>query len=129
MRSDRILPLALAACAAATLVHHAHNAEFLDQYPNLPAWLSRTWVYVAWATATGAGLLGYLLLRRGYRPAGLVLLFAYGCYGLDGLVHYALAPLSAHTVTMNVSIWLEAAAALVLLTLTVLVARQAKSAT
>lgn len=126
MGSERILPLALAACAAATLVHHAHNAEFLDQYPHLPAWLSRTWVYVAWTATTGAGLLGYLLLRRGHRPAGLGLLFAYGCYGLDGLVHYALAPLSAHTAMMNASIWLEAAAGLVLLTLTVLVARKAE---
>jgi hypothetical protein len=31
------------------------------------------------------------------------------------LVHYALAPLSAHTLTMNVSIWVESAAAAVLL--------------
>jgi hypothetical protein len=61
------------------------------------------------------GLVGYCLLRTGHKFIGVCLLVAYGCYGLDGLVHYALAPLSAHTVTMNVSIWLEAAAAAVLL--------------
>jgi hypothetical protein len=96
---------------AASLLHHAHNAEFLDDYPNMPTWLSRTSVYAAWLAATLVGIAGYVLLRRGYRVAGLVLLAAYGCYGLDGLVHYALAPMAAHSVAMNVSIWLEAAAA------------------
>jgi len=38
-RNDALLP-ALAAYAAASLFHHVHNAEFLDQYPNMPAWLS-----------------------------------------------------------------------------------------
>jgi hypothetical protein len=31
----------LLACAAASLLHHVHNAEFLQDYPNLPASLSR----------------------------------------------------------------------------------------
>jgi hypothetical protein len=110
MKPSSALLLALLACMAATLFHHAHNAEFLDEYPNLPAWLSRASVYGAWLGATLIGAGGYALLRRGYRIAGLVLLGAYACYGLDGLAHYALAPMSAHTAAMNLSIWLEAAA-------------------
>ena len=114
MRPDGLL-LALLACALATLVHHATTREFLDQYPNMPAWLSPAGVYAAWIAATAIGAGGYWLLTHGYRLAGVALLILYGCYGLDGLVHYALAPASAHSAAMNLSIWLEAAAALVLL--------------
>jgi hypothetical protein len=109
------LSIALIVAAAASLLHHAHNAEFLDQYPNMPAWLSPAGVYAAWSAATAIGAGGYWLLTRGYRLAGVALLILYGCYGLDGLVHYALAPVSAHSGVMNLSIWLEAAAALALL--------------
>lgn len=107
--------LCVFALMAATFFHHAHNAEFLAEYPNMPAWLSRTSVYAAWLAATLVGIAGYVLLRRGYRVAGLVLLAAYGCYGLDGLVHYALAPMAVHSAAMNFSIWLEAATAAALL--------------
>jgi hypothetical protein len=117
------LLLALLAYAAASLFHHVHNAEFLDQYPNMPAWLSPVQVYVAWLGATAIGLIGYWSLRRGYRVAGLALLAGYGCYGLDSLAHYALAPLSAHTLAMNLSIGLEAATAAGLQTVTSFIAR------
>jgi hypothetical protein len=88
-----------------------HNAEYLEHYPKLPAWISRYVVYAAWLAATLIGLAGYRLLRLGYRGAGLILLSAYGLYGLGSLAHYALAPASAHTVGMNLSIGLEASAA------------------
>jgi len=114
MKSNRLAICLLAFCAA-TLFHHVHNAEFLDQYPQLPAWLSRSAVYLAWLAATAVGITGYLLLRRGRRAAGLVLLALYAAWGFDGLAHYALAPLSAHTLMMNASIWLEAATATLLL--------------
>ena len=110
MKMDALL-LSLLGCVAATLLHHLHNAEFLAQYPNMPAWLSPMGVYAAWSAATAIGIAGYALLRHGYRIAGLVLLIAYGCYGLDGLAHYALAPAAAHSAAMNLTIWLEAAAA------------------
>src|SRR5688500_13191728 len=45
---SRMLPIALIALAATSLVHHVHNAQFLDQYPNMPAWLSVGSVYAAW---------------------------------------------------------------------------------
>jgi hypothetical protein len=53
----------------------------------MPAWLSHARVYAAWL----------------------------GVLGLDGLGHYGLAPPSAHTSTMNLTIGLEVAAALTLL--------------
>jgi len=74
-----------------------------------------------WLGMTVIGVGGYILLRRGYRLAGAGLMIAYGCYGLDALAHYALAPISAHSLPMNLTIWLEAATALALLAV---VARQ-----
>jgi len=111
----RALLVALLACAAATFLHHAHNAQFLDEYPNMPAWLSPLRVYAAWLGASVIGFAGYALLGRGLRIAGLGLLTVYGIYALDGLTHYALAPISAHTLAMNLSILLEAAAGAALL--------------
>jgi hypothetical protein len=99
---------ALTLFAVASLFHHVHNAEFLDHYPNMPRWLSPLMVYAFWLGATAIGVLGYWLRR----PS---LLIAYGCYGLGALVHYAAAPLSAHTPMMHATIGLEAAAAAVLL--------------
>jgi hypothetical protein len=105
----------LLAYTGASLFHYVHNAVFLDAYPNLPAWLSSARVYAAWFGVTAIGLAGYLLLRRGYRWAGLAVTAVYGALGLDGLAHYARAPFSAHTLTMNLTILLEAATATLLL--------------
>ena len=110
-----VLLILLLAYGGATLFHHVHNAQFLNDYPNMPGWLSPAKVYAAWVGITVVGLFGYLLVRRGYQLAGLVVLAGYGALGFDGLGHYQLAPLSAHTLTMNLSIWLEVGTAALLL--------------
>jgi uncharacterized membrane protein YhdT len=99
----------------ASLVHFAHNAEYLNDYPNLPSWLSRSDVYVVWLCISALGALGYLLHRRGREMVGLVLVGAYASLGFDGLLHYTRAPVGAHTAAMNLSIWFEVAAAALLL--------------
>lgn len=114
IRVDGLLILLLAYCAA-SLFHYVHNAAFLDEYPNMPAWLSSVRVYLAWLAVTAVGLLGYLLVCSGFRLAGLVVIGIYGALGLDGFGHYGLAPLSAHTFTMHLTIWLEAVTALLVL--------------
>lgn len=111
--SRALLP-ALGAYALASLFHHVHNATYLADYPHLPAWLTQTQVYLAWAVVSGVGLCGYRLLRR-RRAAGLWVIALYALLGLAGLDHYARAPLGAHSWTMNLSILLEVTAALVLL--------------
>lgn len=105
----------LLAYTGASLFHYVHNAVFLDAYPNLPPWLSSARVYAAWLGVTAIGLVGFLLLRRGYRLAGLVVIAIYGALGLDGLAHYTRAPFSAHTLTMNLTIGLEAVTGTLLL--------------
>jgi hypothetical protein len=109
-----LLPLLLA-YAAASLFHHVHNAEFLNDYPHMPVWLSPAGVYGAWLGVSAVGVLGYLLIRWQYPLPGLLALGAYGVLGLAGLGHYAVAPMSAHTLAMNLSIWLEVTTALLLL--------------
>lgn len=99
----------------ASLVHFVHNAEYLSQYPNMPAWLSRFDVYAVWLGITAVGVLGLALARGRYAVGGLLLVAAYAAFGFDGLGHYALAPMSTHTPAMNLTIWLEVVAAAALL--------------
>ena len=108
----KALPVLLLLYCVASLVHFAHNAEFLADYPNLPAWLTRVQVYAVWLGITALGVLGYCLRRR---FIGLVILAVYAAIGFDGLLHYTRAPFDSHTGTMNLTIWSEVmAAALVL---------------
>jgi hypothetical protein len=112
---DRALPWLLLAYCAASLLHFSHNAEYLADYPNLPAWLSRSGVYLTWVAIFAIGALGYVLYRRGHRRSGLVVLAIYAGQGFDGLLHYTRAPLAAHTTAMNFTIWTEVIAAALLL--------------
>lgn len=111
-----VLPICLIAYTAASLFHYSHNAEFLNDYPNLPVWLSRAQVYSAWFAVTAIGATGYWLRRSQYQLAGLLVLALYGLLGLDGLGHYVVAPMAAHTLLMNFSICFEVATAVLLLT-------------
>lgn len=110
----RLLP-PLVVYAAATLLHHIHNAEFLAEYPGMPVWLTRAGVYGAWLGATAVGFLGYQLLRHGHHRTGIALVALYALYGLFSLAHFALAPVSAHTYVMTFTIALEVAAGLLVL--------------
>jgi hypothetical protein len=111
----RALPAMLLVYCAASFAHFWHNAEFLMEYPNLPAWLTRAQVYGVWLAITAVGAAGYLLLRARWRRLGLVVLAIYAAIGFDGLLHYTRAPLMAHTGTMNVTIWSEVVAAALVL--------------
>ena len=100
----------------ASLVQFIHNAEFLADYPNLPASWSRAGVYLAWVALTAVGIGGWFLMVRGFPGVGLLLLGVYALLGLDSLGHYVVASMSDHTLGMNSTILLEvAAAALVLI--------------
>lgn len=102
-----------------SLGHFSHNAEFICEYPNLPAWLTRAQVYAVWAAITSVGVLGFFLIRKQYLAVGLMLVAIYAALGFDGLGHYAIAPLELHTLAANVTILSEVAAAALLLPVTV----------
>ncbi len=101
-----------------SLGHFAHNAVFICEYPNLPAWLTSAKVYAAWAVITAVGAGGLLLIRRRWVATGLLLVAVYAALGFDGLGHYAVAPMAFHTWGANVTILSEVAAAALLLPVT-----------
>jgi len=109
-----LLPLMLI-YGAASLLHFLHNAVYLRDYPNLPLWLTAGGVMGAWMIVAGTGVVGYLLYTRVTRAGGLITIAVYAAFGLGGLDHYTVAPVSAHTVAMNLTILLEAATAVGLL--------------
>jgi hypothetical protein len=109
----------VAAYFATSLGHFAHNAEFICEYPNLPAWLTRAKVYAAWLAITSVGLLGFILMQNKLVVAGLLLVAIYAALGFDGLGHYAVAPMELHTLGANITILSEVAAAALLLAATV----------
>jgi hypothetical protein len=124
----KALTALLVAYGAASLFHYAHNAEFLADYPNMPDWFSRAKIYAAWLGVTALGAAGYLLLRRGYALGGLSVLALYAALGFDGFGHYALAPASAHSAAMNLTIWLEAGTAgLLLIVVASLIAKRSRT--
>jgi hypothetical protein len=126
-RANQTLPWVLILYAAATLLHFAHNAEYLARYPNLPVSWSRADVYVAWCCITTLGVVGYVLFLRDHRGFGLSFLALYAALGFGGLLHYTRAPMAHHSAVMNVTIWTEAAAAtLLLINLAVLRAGRAR---
>ena len=104
----------LATYFVATLAHFVHNAEFIAFYPNMPAWITRETVYLAWLAIASVGVAGIIAARFGWSALGALLLGAYGALGLDGLQHYTLALCSEHTLAANMTIWFEAAAGVAL---------------
>lgn len=113
---DKLTVALLLVYGTASLVHFTHNAEFLAEYPNMPAWLSRSTIYAAWTGITTIGACGYWLLRRGYRIPGLCVIAAYAALGFDSLAHYVVAPFEHHSAAMHWTIGFEVAAAALLLT-------------
>lgn len=115
MSRRQALPWVFVLYAAATLLHFAHNAQYLGQYPHLPPSWSRADVYGAWCGLMALGLLGYGLYRSGRPKSGLSVLGLYALSGFGGLLHYTRAPMAHHSAMMNVTIWAEAVAGALLL--------------
>jgi hypothetical protein len=114
-RGSRTLVFLTIMYGAASLLHFVHNAIFLRQYPNLPVWLTAGGVWAAWCGITAVGTLGYIVYRRVSRAMGLFTLAVYALLGFGGLDHYAVAPISAHSIAMSTTIIVEVAAASALL--------------
>ena len=92
-----------------------HNAVLRDSYPNMPTWISVGVVFGTLIGILSIGVLGYLLSNTEHRSVGFALLGIYATLGFGGFAHYALAPPNAHTWPMNLTIWLEAGTAGLLL--------------
>jgi hypothetical protein len=122
MRTDllrKLMPWPLGplflAYTAASLTHFVHNAEYLAFYPNMPAWITRETVYQAWLAVAAVGLLGIGLRALGWLALGALAMAVYGALGLYGLAHYTLALCTEHSLTANLTIWLEVLTGLMLM--------------
>src|SRR3984957_3724193 len=115
MNRTRTLLLLMLVYASASLMHFVHNALHIRAYPNLPSWVTPFGVYISWCAIAVIGVLGFWLYRRVSRSAGLLIIGLYALLGFGGLDHYAIAPVSAHTVAMNASILIEVSTAFALL--------------
>ena len=118
MSLPRHLLSLMALYCATSLVHFVHNAQFLADYPNMPAWLSPLQVMGTWLAITAVGVLGWAVTRTRWPLPGLLLIGAWAGLGFDGLAHYSLAPMAAHSLAMNLTIWSEVVAAARLLAAT-----------
>lgn len=107
--------LLLAVYFIASFTHFTHNAEYIAYYPNMPAWITRETVYWAWLVVCSVGVAGLLACRFKLKALGVLLIGAYGAFGLDGLLHYTLALCSEHTLATNLTIWFEVISGSVLL--------------
>jgi hypothetical protein len=119
MHRDRTLLTFMIGYGVASLVHFVHNALYIGAYPNLPMWITPLVVCASWLVVAGTGSIGYWLYRSGSRAIGLMLIGVYALLGFGGLDHYAVAPVSAHSMAMNATILGEAIAASVLLVVVV----------
>jgi hypothetical protein len=111
----KTLPVLMVLYGACSLFHFVHNATYIQDYPNLPAWITPVGVYVSWCVIAAVGVVGYWLYRSVSGGAGLFVIALYALFGFGGLDHYTLAPMGAHTLAMNASILAEVVAATLLL--------------
>jgi hypothetical protein len=112
----KLLLVLAAVYFAANLAHFGHNAEYIAFYPGMPAcWLTREKVYLAWLAVTSLGIVALVFARLALPEFALLLLAAYGAFGLDGLGLYTLALCSEHTLLASITIWSEAVTGMVLL--------------
>jgi hypothetical protein len=102
-------------CGATSLLHFTHNAVYINDYPNLPKWITPLGVYASWCAITAVGALGFWLYCKVSRTVGLLTSAIYALLGFGGLDHYVVAPFAAHSAVMNATIIAEVSAASVLL--------------
>ena len=114
---ERSLWLMMIIYAAASWLHFAHNAVFIRDYPNLPGWITPLGIWLSWCAIAALGAMGYWLYRRISRRTGLLVIAFYALLGFGGLDHYAIAPVSAHSLAMNATIVVEVLSAAGLLIL------------
>ena len=101
--------------AASSVVHYADNIARFAAYPE-PPWLNPTRVDLFWFVMTPFAVAAYLDARRGRARRALGLSVAYGVMNLLVLGHYLVLPPWRMPWSINFGIFLEAIAAVWLLT-------------
>jgi hypothetical protein len=97
-----------------SLIHFVHNAVFLTDYPGLPQTWKPSGVMAVWLVMGALLVSGGIALKRGRPVIGTILLAIAVIMGFDSLAHYVVAKLTAHTFVMNLTIFLDVGAAILL---------------
>lgn len=115
MRRTHTLLVPMIVYGAASLLHFFHNALYIQDYPNLPRWITPLGIYASWCGMALVGALGFWLYRKVSPAFGLLVIAIYALLGFGGLDHYVVAPVKAHSIAMNATIIAEVSAATALL--------------
>lgn len=98
---------------AASILHYVDNIAFFPDYPE-PPWLAPGMVDAFWFLMTPVALGGLWLAHRRRRGLSSMFLLLYAGMSLLVLGHYRFAPFHGIGWRIHTFIWLEAAAAVVL---------------
>ena len=112
---ERALFALISINVVASVLHYVHYFVYFRAYTTHADWLSPPRVDLVWFLITVVGVTGYLLFKRHRYPWSFLLLYVYGFLSLGALGHYVLAPMAAHTFSMNLLIWSQTLAAAALL--------------
>ncbi len=99
---------------ATTIAHYVDNIAFFGEYPE-PTWLAPGMVDAFWFLMTPVAFVGLWLAHRRRIGAGSIALLVYAGMSLLVLGHYRFAPFDSIGWRIHTLIWLEAAAALLLI--------------
>jgi hypothetical protein len=97
-----------------TGIHYWDNYVSFDRYP-VPAWITLDGVWMSWLLLTIVGSLGYWLYCQQKWWLAYLCLAIYISTGASTPLHYLYAPMSHFMMRMNISIWSDGVAALLLI--------------
>lgn len=97
-----------------TGIHYWDNYVYFDRYP-VPDWITVDGVWISWLLLTIVGSLGYWLYCQRKWWLAYLCLVIYVSTGASTPLHYLYAPMSHFMIRMNISIWSDGLAALLLI--------------
>lgn len=99
---------------AASLVHYIDNMVRFKLYPE-PSWMHVHYIDGFWFLMTPLAWFGYRAYQRGHAYRAALLLYLYAAAGLVALGHYRYATPFDLPASINIPIFVEAAAAIALM--------------
>ena len=96
-----------------SLGHYIHNIVFLPHYHE-PAWITPVLIDSLWFVMTPLSGIGYFLYTQGKLQLACKWLYSYCAFSLLVLGHYVITPIWTLSLTINLVIFSEAIAAMLL---------------
>ena len=100
-----------------SILHYVDNIFLFHTYPE-PYWINPQIIDALWFVMTPLAVLGYILYSKGLRRQAYLCLYLYGLMSLLVLGHYRYGSMWEMSMKMNLLIFIEAIAAVVLIAYT-----------